>query len=103
MTWLARLARHTTAKYIDQKVRDRFVAKRLTPKWEVLQKFQQERRVKNTNLHKLLRMGYVGLVQKLEKELGRELTDLERSDLWTRARLDEEGQYMYDEVKEITK
>ena len=47
-------------------------------------------------------MGYVSLVQKLEKELGHELTYLERTDLWTRARLDEEGQYMNEEVKEIS-
>ena len=37
-------------------------------------------------------MGNVGLVQKLEKQLGCELTDIEKIDLWTRARLDEEGQ-----------
>ena len=35
-------------------------------------------------------MGYVSLVQKLETELGYELTDLDRTDLWTRARVDEE-------------
>ena len=46
-------------------------------------------------------MDYIGLVQKLEKELGRELTDLKRGDLWKRARVDEEGEYMNKEVKEI--
>ena len=47
-------------------------------------------------------MSYVGLVQKLEKELGRKLTDLERTNLWTRARLNEEGQYMNKKFKEIS-
>ena len=60
---------------------------------------QQERIVKNTNLHKRSRMGYVGLVQKLEKELGCKLTALERIDLWTSAQLNEDGQYMNEEVK----
>ena len=46
-------------------------------------------------------MSYVGLVQKLEKELGHKLTDLGRTNLGTRARLDEEGQYMNEKVKEI--
>ena len=39
---------------------------------------------------------------KLKKELGHELTDLERTNLWTKARLDEEGQYMNEEVKEVS-
>ena len=34
--------------------------------------------------------------------MGRKLTDLERTDSWTRAQLDEEGQYMNEEVKEIS-
>ena len=89
------------AEYMDQTVWDEFVAKRLTPEWEALRKVQQERRAKNTNLHKLSKMGYVVLVQKMEKELGRELTEIKRGDLWTRSRLDVEGEYMNEEVKEI--
>ena len=46
-------------------------------------------------------MSYVDLVQKLEKELGCELTYLKKSDLWTRARIDEEGEYINEEVKKI--
>ena len=49
------------------------------------------------------RMSYVDLVQKLEKELGCELTYLKKSDLWTRARIDEEGEYINEEVKKIAK
>ena len=59
---------------------DEFLAKIFTLEWEALRKVQQERRWKNTNLHKLSKIGYVGLVQKLEKELSHELTELERSD-----------------------
>ena len=47
--------------YIEQLVLEEFVAKRLTLEWEALRKLQQERRAKNTKLHKLLRMGSVGL------------------------------------------
>ena len=43
----------------------------------------------------------VGLVEKLRKQLGRELTSLKRTNLWTRAQLDEEGEYMNENVKEI--
>ena len=46
-------------------------------------------------------MGYVGLVEKLEKQLGHELTGLKRTNLWSRARLEEEGEYMNEKVKEI--
>ena len=46
-------------------------------------------------------MGYVGLVEKLEKELGHKLTDHERGDWWARARVDEEGEYMNKKIKEI--
>ena len=78
------------AEYIDQIEWDEFVAKRLTPEWETLRKVQQEKRAKNINLHKLSRIGYAGLVQKLEKELGHKLIDLERGYLWTRVRVDVE-------------
>ena len=36
----------TYAEYIDQKVWDEFVLKRLTLEWEALRKVQQERRAK---------------------------------------------------------
>ena len=88
---------------IDQTVWDEFVVKRLTPEQEALRKVQQQRRAKNTNLYKLGIIGYVGLVQKLEKELGHELTELKRGDLWKRAQLDEEREYINVEVKEIAK
>ena len=52
----------TYAEYIDQKVWDMFIAKRLTPEWEALRKVQQERRTKNINLHKLSQISYVDLV-----------------------------------------
>ena len=47
-------------------------------------------------------MGYVGLVEKLEKQLSCELTSLERTNLWTRARINEQGEYMNNEVKKIS-
>ena len=37
----------TYAEYIDQKVWDEFVAKRLIPEWKALRKVQQERSTKN--------------------------------------------------------
>ena len=86
------------AEYIEQIVWDEFVAKWLTLEWEALRKLQQERRAKNTNLHKLSRMGYVGLQQKMEKELSHELIEFDRGDLWTIAWLKEN---MNKEVKEI--
>ena len=87
--------------YIEQTMWEYFVTKILTPEWEVLRKLQQERRAKSTNLRKLFRMDYVGLQQKMEKELGHELTEFDRGDLWTRAWLNEKGEYMNEEVKKI--
>ena len=46
-------------------------------------------------------MGYVGLQQKMEKELGHELTKFDRGDLWKRAGLHEEREYMDEKVKKI--
>ena len=89
-------------EYIEQKVWDDFVAKRLTPEWEALRKAQQERRAKNTNLHKLSRIGYAGLVEKMEKEMGEEITKIDRPKLWTKARVDELGQPMNEEVEGIS-
>ena len=57
----------TYKEYMKKKVRDDFLVKRLTSEWEALRKAQQERRAKNTNLHKLSRMGYAGLVEKMKK------------------------------------
>ena len=79
------------SEYIDRKVWNEFVAKRLISEWEALRKVQQERRAKNTNLHKLSWMGYIGLIEKMEKELEQEITDIERAKYWIRAQLDGEG------------
>ena len=76
--------------------------KRLTPEWEALWKAQQEKRAKNTNLHKLFRMGYADLVEKMEKGMGQEITKIDIHELWTRARVDELGQYMNEEVQGIS-
>ena len=89
------------AEYIKHSMWEEFVAKRLTLEWEALRKLQQEKRAKNTNLHKFLRMVYIGLVQKMEKELGNEFIEFDRSDLWTRARLNKKQEYMNNKVSEI--
>ena len=43
----------TYREYIEQKVWDDFVVKRLTLEWEAIRKFQHKRRAKKINLHKL--------------------------------------------------
>ena len=92
----------TYKEYMKKKVRDDFLVKRLTSEWEALRKAQQERRAQNTNLHKLSRMGYVGLVEKMERETGRVITKIDKPDLWIVARVDELGQPMNEEVKGIS-
>ena len=47
-------------------------------------------------------MGYAGLVENIEKETGQEITEIDRPELWTRARVDELGQPMNEEVKGIS-
>ena len=90
------------AEYIDWELWDNFEKKRLNPEWEALRKVQRERRAKNTNLHKLSQMGYVGLVEKMEKMIGREITDVDRPNLWTMARVDKHKNYMNEEDKGIS-
>ena len=47
-------------------------------------------------------MGYASLVEKMEKEMGHEITEIDRPDLWTRAWVDELGQFMNKEVEGIS-
>ena len=65
------------APYIEEKAWDNFVKKRLSIEWEALRKVQQERRAKNINLHKLSRVDYTGLVEKMEHTMGQELIDVQ--------------------------
>ena len=44
-------------------------------------------------------MGYASLVEKMERETSREITEIDRPNLWTIARVDELGQSMNKEVK----
>ena len=43
-------------------------------------------------------MGYAGLVEKIEKTMGRELTDVDRPQLWTYACVDEHENYINEDV-----
>ena len=92
----------TYSEHIDQKVYGWVCNEKINSWIGSITKISQEERAKNTNMHKLSQIGCVGLVQKLEKELSRDLIDLKRTELWTRARLDDGGQYMNEEVKEIS-
>ena len=47
-------------------------------------------------------MGYAGFVEKMEKETGKEITEIDRPELWTRARVDELGKPMNEEVEGIS-
>ena len=50
-------------------------------------------------MHKVSRMSYAGLVEKMEKEMGREITKIDEPDLWIIARVDALGQPMNEEVE----
>ena len=43
-------------------------------------------------------MGYAGLVEKMEHTMGHELTDVDRPELWTYARVNEHGNFMSENV-----
>ena len=47
-------------------------------------------------------MGYAGLVEKMEHTISRELTDVDRPQLWTYARVDEHRDYMNEDVSSTT-
>ena len=90
------------APYIDEKVWNNFVQKILSLEWAALRKTQQERRARNTKLHKLFQMGYAGLVEKMEHTMGCELQDVDRPHLWTFSRVDEHRDYMNEDVTSTT-
>ena len=47
-------------------------------------------------------MHYAGLVEKIERETGQEITKIDRPNLWTIARVNELGQSMNEEVEGIS-
>ena len=47
-------------------------------------------------------MGYTGLVEKIKNEMGHEMTDVDRPNLWTTTRIDEHENCMNEEVEGIS-
>ena len=46
-------------------------------------------------------MGYAGLVEKMEHTMGRELTNVDKPQLWTYARVDQQRDYMNEDVSSM--
>uniref|UniRef100_A0A803QVH3 Ubiquitin-like protease family profile domain-containing protein n=1 Tax=Cannabis sativa TaxID=3483 RepID=A0A803QVH3_CANSA len=78
-----------------------FVATRLTPEWEELRKRKQASQAQNKYPHRTGRGGYALIEQNMEKELGRELTEYDRSEMWKRARMNNKGEVIDEEAREV--
>ena len=95
------LLEHPPASYapwIEPKVWDEFVKKRLSAEWEEARKVQQKRATQNKYPHRMSRLGYAGLESKIEKEEGR--CGIDRSELWSRGRIPKKGGHT-EEIKVI--
>ncbi|XP_060974412.1 uncharacterized protein LOC115713270 [Cannabis sativa] len=86
-----------------------FVAKRCSPEWAKKRKKMQDIRSQNTYNHHAGRGGVKKVEEKLEKELGHQLTIYDRADLWIRihtnknGELDGPAQEVADRIAEIRK
>ena len=84
------------SNWIKQDDWEGFVAKRLSPQWAELRKKKQGARAQNKYNHRTGRGGYKQIEQQLEAELGHELTDFDRADMWIRIRKDKKGESTED-------
>ncbi|XP_062082207.1 uncharacterized protein LOC133788674 isoform X2 [Humulus lupulus] len=84
------------SNWIKQDDWEGFVAKRLSPQWAELRKEKQGARAQNKYNHRTGRGGYKQIEQQLEAELGHELTDFDRADMWLRIRKDKKGESTED-------
>ena len=78
-----------------------FVAKRLTPDWEEMRKQKQNARAQNKYPHHSGRGGYALVEQKMEEELGHELTEYDRAEMWTRARMNKNREVIDEEARDV--
>ncbi|KAF4394226.1 hypothetical protein F8388_005860 [Cannabis sativa] len=69
-----------------------FVAKRCSPEWAKKRKKMQDIRSQNTYNHHAGRGGVKKVEEKLEKELGHQLTIYDRADLWIRIHTNKNGE-----------
>ncbi|KAF4403351.1 hypothetical protein G4B88_007997 [Cannabis sativa] len=69
-----------------------FVAKRCSPEWEKKRKKMQDIKSQNTYNHHAGRGGVKKVEEKLEKELGHQLTIYDRADLWIRIHKNKNGE-----------
>ncbi|KAF4389240.1 hypothetical protein G4B88_003053 [Cannabis sativa] len=70
-----------------------FVAKRCSPEWAKKRKKMQDIRSQNTYNHHAGRGGVKKVEEKLEKELGHQLTIYDRADLWIRIHTNKNGEF----------
>ncbi|KAF4357823.1 hypothetical protein F8388_024434 [Cannabis sativa] len=77
-----------------------FVAKRCSPEWAKKRKKMQYIRSQNTYNHHAGRGGVKKVEEKLEKELGHQLTIYDRADLWIRIHTNKNGE-LDDPAQEV--
>ncbi|KAF4382290.1 hypothetical protein F8388_016300 [Cannabis sativa] len=89
------LLEHPPKHYLscyDEKQWKSFVASRLTPEWEKKRAKAQAIRAKNMYNHRTGRGGGKKVETEMEKELGHQLTEFDRSDIWMRMHTNKKGE-----------
>ncbi|XP_060974769.1 uncharacterized protein LOC115720125 [Cannabis sativa] len=89
------LLEHPPKHYLscyDEKQWKSFVASRLTPEWEKKRAKAQAIRAKNMYNHRTGRGGAKKVETEMEKELGHQLTEFDRSDIWMRMHTNKKGE-----------
>ncbi|KAF4374544.1 hypothetical protein F8388_016095 [Cannabis sativa] len=76
----------------DEKQWKSFVASRLTPEWEKKRAKAQAIRAKNIYNHRTGRGGAKKVETEMEKELGHQLTEFDRSGIWMRMHTNKKGE-----------
>uniref|UniRef100_A0A803QNP6 Uncharacterized protein n=1 Tax=Cannabis sativa TaxID=3483 RepID=A0A803QNP6_CANSA len=80
----------------------KFVNSRLTPEWQQKRKKMQTYRKMNKCDRRMSRGGYVRAQEILQKETGKELSNIDRADLWSISRRNKKGE-LVGEVAEVQK
>ncbi|KAF9613677.1 hypothetical protein IFM89_009640 [Coptis chinensis] len=64
-------------------------------------KLQSARRAKGKYNHRVSRLGYAGLIDKMQEELGESFDEDDRAGLWLLARQNKSGEYFNDDIRKV--
>ncbi|KAF9597110.1 hypothetical protein IFM89_015939 [Coptis chinensis] len=80
---------------------DAFVKLRLTEEFQEKSKLQSARRAKGKYNHRVSRLGYAGLIDKMQEELGESFDEDDRASLWLLAWQNKNDEYFNDDTRKV--